>query len=117
MLSVYLQTSSDTAPLPSADAVATAADGADGSHHLLQEVVRLSRQWVDQLHVQNLHREGILHLGNLAEDLIRNGQASLFAMTQLRTLLCGNCRRLNAAQGQCSGQSLDRCLLLKGASS
>ena len=117
MLSVYLQTSSDTTPSSSAYSVATAANGADGSHHLLQEVVRLSRQWVDHIHGQDLQREGILHLGNLAEELIRNGQASLYAMAQLRTLLCGNCRRLNAAQGQCSGQSLDRCQLLKGASS
>ena len=103
--------------------VATAVTGADGvngsggSHHLLQKVVRLSQQWVDHVHVQELQREGILHLGYLAEELIRNGNSSLVAMTQLRTLLCGNCRRLNAAQGQCSGQPLDRCPLLKGASS
>jgi hypothetical protein len=111
MLSVYRQTSSDTTPSPPAVAVATG-----GSPHLLHKVFRLSRQWVEHIPVHDLQREAILHLGNLAEDLIRNSNTSLLAMAQLRALLCGNCRHLNAAQGLCSGQSLEHCLLLNGAS-
>jgi hypothetical protein len=72
---------------------------------------------VEHIPVHDLQHEALLHLGNLAEDLIKNCNTSLLAMAQLRALLCGNCRHLNAAQGQCAGQSLERCPLLQGASS
>ena len=94
-----------------------AESGRVGDHHLLQGALRVSREWVAGLPGHDLQREAILHLGTLANDLIRDGNAaSLLAMTQLRALLCGNCRHLNAAYWDCSRQSLEQCLLLKRTS-
>jgi hypothetical protein len=105
--SVGLRDVPDTAVHP-----AVGACFAGDSNQLLQDVLRLSQDWVAQLRVPDLQREAILHLGNLAEELLRNGNASPLAMTQLRALLCGNCRHLNAVQNQCAGRSLHRCQLL-----
>ena len=105
--SVVLQDVRDSAAYP-----ARGGCFADDSHGLLQDVVRISRGWVAQLSGHDLQREAILHLGNLAEELIRDGSASPVAMTQLRALLCGNCRHLDAVQSQCAGRSLHQCQLL-----
>jgi hypothetical protein len=81
---------------------------------LLEGVVRVSRGWGDQIPVNDPQRQRLTRVGSLAEDLLRNGDYSSTAMTTARALLCVNCRRLNASQGKCFGQALDRCLLLNG---
>ncbi|MCK9388897.1 MAG: hypothetical protein M0Q22_10980 [Sulfuritalea sp.] len=104
--SIHLQTAPDIAPPPAEGCLVGV------SQHLLQAVSRISREWAEHFHADDLQRSAILHLGSLAED-ISDGNASALAMTQLRALLCGNCRRLDAAEGACSGQSLNGCRLLK----
>lgn len=81
----------------------------------LQGVLRVSRQWLEQFPVDEPQRGNLVRLGHLTEDLIRAGDLSPAAMTTIRAFLCSCCHRLNAAQGQCSSPSLDRCLLLKEA--
>ena len=78
---------------------------ADDSPQFLRDVLRLSQDWVAQLRGDDLEHEAILRLGNLAEELLRNGNASPVAMTKLRVLLCGHCRH-------CAGHSLPKCELL-----
>lgn len=80
----------------------------------LQGILRVSRQWLEQFSVDEPQRGNLVHLQHLTEDLIRAGDLSPTAMTTIRAFLCGSCRRLNAAHGQCAGQSLDQCLLLRG---
>ena len=106
MSSIHLPTAPDIAPPAAEDSFAGV------SQHHLQAVSRISREWAEHLRADDLQRSAILHLGSLAED-ISDGNASALAMIQLRALLCGNCRRLDAAEGACSGQSLDGCRLLK----
>lgn len=107
MQSVYRQTAKDTGP-PAADAVA-------GSKDLLQAVWWQSRRWVERIAVTDPQRVKLIQLGILTDDLVRVGDYSPAAMTTVRTLLCANCRRLNAAHEKCAGQSLDRCPLLRVA--
>ena len=80
----------------------------------LQGILRVSRMWLEKLPEDEPQRSKIAHLRNLTEGLIRAGDFSSDAMTTAHAFLCCHCRRLNAAHGQCSGQSLDRCLLLNG---
>lgn len=81
---------------------------------LLEGVVRVSRGLADQIPVNDPERQRLARLGSLAEDLLRNGDYSPTAMTTTRALICVTCRRLDATQGKCFGQALDRCLLLNG---
>jgi hypothetical protein len=81
---------------------------------LLEGVVRISHGWMERIPVDDPQREKVARVGSLAADLIRTGDFSSAAMTTARALMCVNCRRLNAAQGKCFGQALDRCLLLNG---
>ena len=76
---------------------------ADDSPQFLRDVLRLSQDWVAQLRGDDLEHEAILRLGNLAEELLRNGNASPVAMTKLRVLLCGHCRHcaLNDTDDKC----------------
>ena len=93
------------------------AESGTAGDRLLRGVLRVSREWMAYPPGHDLQSEALLHLGSLADDLIRDGNAaSLLAMTQLRALLCGNCRHLDAVHGHCSGQSLEHCLLLKETS-
>lgn len=105
--SVYQQTAPDASPRPSADCVA------GGDRVLLEGVLKVSREWMERVPVDDPQRWNHARLGMLAEDLIKGGEPSSLAMSNVRSLLCASCRRLNAAQGKCSGQALDRCLLLK----
>jgi hypothetical protein len=82
---------------------------------LLHAVLLQSRQWEARLAVHDSQRLTAQHLIALAEHLLGSGNASPRAMTEIRALLCTTCRRLVAAQGRCSGRSLDRCLLLDGS--
>jgi hypothetical protein len=97
-------------PIPAVSSVGL--QDARDSHGLLRDVLRISRGWVARLSGNDLQREAILHLGNLAEELIRDTNASPVAMTQLRALLCGNCSHLDGVQSQCAGRSLHQCRLL-----
>ena len=80
----------------------------------LQGVARLGREWLERVAVADPQRGDLVRMGILVEDLIRSGNQSVAAMTTTRALLCTNCRRLNAAEGKCLGQALERCLLLNG---
>ena len=108
MQSVYQQTSQDASQVPPANSVAGRSQG------LLEAVLRVSQEWVERLPVHDPEREAAIRLAMLTEDLVRTGDRSPRALSHVRSLLCSNCRRLNAAQGKCSGQALDRCLLLNG---
>ncbi|MCK9382579.1 MAG: hypothetical protein M0P95_16135 [Sulfuritalea sp.] len=109
MDAVYLEYSVDTAQPPAADDCV-----ASDSLGLLHGVLRVSQEWLEQVPLCDPQHDKLVRLGILAADLVRMSNFSPTAMTTARALLCVNCRRLNAAQGQCAGQSLDRCLLLKG---
>jgi hypothetical protein len=106
MQSVY-QAATNTDPLAVGDSPASC------SQSILQEVLRVSREWLERLHVPSKERAAVQHLASLAEDLVGDAHASPLAMAQVRALLCGSCHHLNAAHGQCSGQSLERCPLLQ----
>lgn len=107
MRPIDVPTSPASDPLPAADYVASS------SQHLLEGVLRVSRKWVEHLHVHDPLRENLVGMGMLVEDLLMSGDYSSDAMTIARALLCRNCHRLNAEQGKCSGRSLDQCPLLK----
>lgn len=95
------------------------ADGstADDKRAQLEGVVRLGQAWAKRSAVTDSARGDLVRMSVLAEDLIRAGDHSAAAMTTARALLCTNCRRLNAADGKCRGQALERCMLLNGAGS
>ena len=92
------------------------ASGGDGYRSLLEEVLQISHDWAEGACAHGLQRDAVMHLWSLTQELLEsNVPAPPVALTQLRALLCGNCRALNAAQGQCTGRSLDQCRLLNGA--
>lgn len=90
------------------------ADSGGDRRAQLEGVVRLGRAWLERMPAADPQREHLIRMGILAEDLIRAGDYSVDAMTTARALLCANCRRLDASQGKCRGQALDRCMLLNG---
>lgn len=90
--------------------------GADRNAQL-ERVARLGRDWLERVPVADPQRGDLVRMGILVEDLIRAGDHSVAAMTTTRALLCTNCRRLNAAEGKCLGQALERCRLLNGVNS
>lgn len=94
---------------PSADSAA------GGSQRVLEEALRANRERLERVPVDDPQRENLVRLGTLIRDLGRARECSSGARTTPRAF-CLNCRSLNATQGQCSRQSLDCCLLLKGAS-
>ena len=87
--------------------------GAADIHHLLQEVLRVSREWMAQLPVLDPQRNDVFRLALMTESLLNTNDLSSPAINNARGLLCGTCRRLNAAFGRCAGQALDHCQLLK----
>jgi hypothetical protein len=108
MDSVYRPTGADCGERP--------ADGstADDRHARLQGVARLGLAWAKRSAVTDSARRDLVRMSVLAEDLIRAADQSSAAMAMVHTLLCTNCRRLNAADGKCRGQALERCMLLNG---
>jgi hypothetical protein len=106
----HLQTARGSAPPPSAD------DVSGDSKTLLQAAWWISRMWVERVPVHDPHRVSLIDLGLLIDDLVRAGDYSSAAMMDVQTHLCDGCRRLNAAPGQCAGQSLHVCLLLRESS-
>jgi hypothetical protein len=105
--SAYLQSGRETTSPQSTERIA------GGSKALLQAVWWISRNWVERVAVSDPHRVSLIDLGLLIDDLVRAGDYSSAAMTDVQDLLCNACRRLNAAPGQCDGQSLHGCLLLR----
>lgn len=81
----------------------------------LNGMVRLSQEWTARLPVDDPRRGNLLRLQALSGSVVKDGVVSSLAMTYLRVLLCTSCRRLDAAQGRCFGQTLDRCLLLNAS--
>lgn len=78
-------------------------------------VARLTCSWLERIGTLDLRREQVSRLGLMAEDLAAGGSPSPSAIAAIRAMLCGNCRRLGAAPGGCSGQVLERCPLLAKA--
>lgn len=78
-------------------------------------VARLTRSWLERIGTLDPHREQVLRMGLLAEDLAAGGSPSPSAIAAIRAMLCANCRRLGAAPDGCSGQVLERCPLLAKA--
>jgi hypothetical protein len=66
-----------------------------------------------QLPVLDPQRNDVFRLALMTESLLNTNDLSSPAINNARGLLCGTCRRLNAAYGRCAGQSLDHCQLLK----
>ena len=83
----------------------------------LEGVVRLGRDWLARCDAADPPRGDVVRMGVLADDLAKGSDQSPAAMTMVRALLCSNCRRLNAAEGKCFGQALERCILLNGVKS
>ncbi len=77
--------------------------GASRNKSLLEDVVRVSRGWVDRIPLDDPQRQRAARVGSLAEDLLRKEDYSPAAMTTTRAVICVNCRRLNASQGKCLG--------------
>jgi hypothetical protein len=78
----------------------------------LKAVARRGRKWLEQVSASDPVRGNLILMSAFAEELVKTGDQSPDAMTTIRALLCSNCRRLNAAGGKCSGQPLERCMLL-----
>jgi hypothetical protein len=87
---------------------------ADDRRVRLEGVARLGSAWVKRSAVTDSARGDLVRMSVLAEGLAGAADHSAAAMAMVQTLLCANCRRLNAADGKCRGQALDRCLLLNG---
>lgn len=110
MHSVYRQTAPPRFPVPDVD------PRPGGSGELLAAVARVARGWLTQIDSHDPHREQIRRISIMADDLAAHGTSSPSAIAAIRTVLCANCHRLDAAPWDCSGQGLDRCPLLTGAS-
>lgn len=104
----------DAQIFPASDSL-PAFDGAPrSSKDLLQGALQVCRMWLEHLPAHDPRRENLDATAILVKDIIESGDYSLHdAMTTARALLCTNCRRLNAAPEQCTGQPLDRCPLVK----
>lgn len=97
------------------DLPSVGACAAHGDLDLLQAALQISREWVERLPPQSPQRATAVHLGQLVEHLIDNRCTMPLAMSNVRALLCTNCRNLNAAHGECNGRSLNHCLLIRKA--
>jgi hypothetical protein len=79
----------------------------------LKSVMAVSRAWLDESNPGCAEYRTAQQLSQLAGDLIKTNNTAPQAIVNVRSLLCANCRRLNASQGHCSGVSLERCHLLQ----
>lgn len=90
----------------------TADSTASASQRALEEVVRINRERLQQISGDDPQHENLVRLGMLIRDIGRARASSSGTRTTARAF-CLSCRCLDATQGQCSRQPLDRCLLLK----
>lgn len=99
----------------------TVADGVDTARHddrgnaelaRLRDVARLGRLWLETMPLASAQRTAVMHMNFIVDEMANKGDDSPDAMVAVRAMLCLNCRRLGAAQGNCSGASLRRCTLL-----
>lgn len=97
-------------PLPSGAPAGVAA----GSHPRWETVLRLLRRWLKEHPARDAGRASLFIGEMLIEELMRTNDYSSDAAVSGCAILCVNCRRLDASQGKCSGQPLNRCPLLKG---
>lgn len=109
MHSVYLKASAPRSTLPEAN-----LRKGDPAEQLFA-VARVTRDWLSRIERHDPHREQVQRISILAEDLAARGTPSPPAIDAIRAMLCANCRRLDAAPSECSGQALERCPLLTGA--
>ena len=99
--------SGGTVQPPPADS--SASDG----QQVLEESMRVNRERRERVVVvDDPQRENLVRLGVLIRDLVKARNCSSGARITARAF-CLSCRCLDATQGQCSRQPLDRCLLLK----
>lgn len=86
-----------------------------GSQDLLQRVMQVFRKWLECIPVHDHRIKNLNATEVLIQNILESGAYSEnYVMTTAHTLLCTNCRRLEAAPEKCSERSLDRCPLLKG---
>lgn len=78
----------------------------------LEDLLRVSREWAERLPIDDPHRGNLLQVEKLAASILNDGNNSALAKSYLGAMWCVTCRRLDAVQGECLGQSLDRCILL-----
>ena len=81
----------------------------DGKQRGREKGLRAHREWAE-----NPQREYRAQLERLTRDLLTAREHSSAAGNTARAF-CISCRCLSATQGQCCGQSMNRCLLLKNA--
>lgn len=90
------------------------ADGvAENNRWQLEQVLRLSREWLARGAVNATQRESLIRLGVLADYMITTGDFSPPAMMTALALMCANCLCLDATRGQCLGRIQGRCQLLE----
>lgn len=108
MESTHPRASPDTSQAAPADCAANDGNG------LLEAALKLCQQWMERLPADDPERRNLVCLRMSLGYLINGGEPSPLDMSNIRALLCSNCRRINAAQGKCSGRPLNRCPLLNG---
>lgn len=100
---------------PDVSQAAPAHRAANDSIGLLKDALKLCQQWMERFPVDDPERRNLVCLQMSLGYLINSGEPSALDMSNIRALLCTNCRRISAAQGRCSGQPLNRCPLLNGS--
>jgi len=122
MYSVYQQTAPGaTAETPSGPgageitcaAAVNACPPSDAGLVTLHGALKVCRSWLNDLPAKDTTRSSVLHLEALIENLISTESTCGMAMSNVRALLCTNCRILQAVKKRCAGTSLERCLLIK----
>jgi hypothetical protein len=88
-----------------------ADSSANDGQHLPEESMRVNRERREHVAVDDPQRQDLVRLGMLIRDLVKARNCSSSAITA--RAFCLSCRCLDATQGQCSRQPLDRCVLLK----
>lgn len=90
----------------------SAHEAATAPHPQWQSVLEVLRDWQRGRSPYDEHRAHLALAEDSIEDLDLRNDYSDGAKTVGRALMCVNCRRLNASQGRCSGQPLEKCPLL-----
>ncbi len=100
---------------PDASQAAPVDCAANDSKRLLEDALKLCQQWMERFPVDDPGRRNLVCLQMSLGYLVNGGEPSALDMSNIRALLCSNCRRISAAQARCSGQPLNRCPLLSGS--
>lgn len=97
------------------DQAGTAQRGLELAERLVQlhEVARIGEVWLETLAPDASQRASVMEMCRYAEESAARGDGSPDVMITVRAILCSNCRRIDAAQGKCSGAALDQCMFRK----